>query len=159
MPKEKRPTFTLENARVIFPNLEGRPGKFNEEGRKGFAVILPEDFAQKLQRDGWHVNRLEPEDEEEGTVGEPFINIKVNYKNRAPRIVMVTSTGPVLMRESSVHILDDADIEYADVTCVAHPWERGLSCYLQKAFFVINEDVLDQKYGFGYLNTSEGDDD
>jgi len=156
MPDPKRPTFTLENAQVIYPNLEGRVSEYNKEGKKGFAIVLPEDFADKLLRDGWHVNRTEPREEGEPSI--PFINIKVNFKQKPPRVVMVTSTGPVPLNERSVGVLDDADIEYVDLTCIGNPWERGLSCYLQKAFFVINEDVLDQKYGFSYLN-QEGDED
>lgn len=157
MPKDKRPTFTIEEAPVRFPNFQGRPGRFNEEGKKGFAIELPPDFAQKLARDGFHVNTIDA-DAEEGIPGTPIINIKVNFDNRPPRVVMVTSSGPVPLNKKSVGMLDDADIQFADVTCVGHEWERGFSCYLQKGFFVINEDVLDQKYGFGYLS-EEGDDD
>ncbi len=156
-----QPTFTLEGAEILYHNFEGRVGDFNKEGKKSFSILLPPGFAEQLRRDGWHVNETKAEDEEAGDVGRPFINIKVNFKNRPPRVILVTSTGMQALTEHSVGMLDDADIANVDLTCVGFAYDvggsTGISCYLQKAYFTINEDVLDKKYGFGFLTDSPED--
>jgi hypothetical protein len=152
----QRPSFTLEDAIVKYRNFAGTVNEFNKEGKKSFAIELEESFAQRLMADGWHVNYTDPK--EEGDVSVPFINIKVNFKNRPPRVVMVTPDSMVPLTDHSIGMLDDADIINVDLTCIGNPWERGISCYLQKAFFKINVDILDQKYGFGYLSQEESDD-
>lgn len=152
----KRPTFTIEGALVKYRNFAGTVSEYNKEGKKSFAIELEPGFAAQLERDGWHVNYTDPR--EEGDESVPFINIKVNFKNRPPRVVMVTPDTLVPLTDQSIGMLDDADIIDVDLTCIGNPWERGISCYLQKAFFKINVDILDQKYGFGYLNQEENDD-
>lgn len=155
----KRPTFTIEEAPIMYRNFSGVVSGFNPEGKKSFSVKLDPDFAAMLERDGWHVKVKEPHDQEmEGEVGQHYINIKVNFANRPPRVVMVTPTGMVPLNDKSIRMLDDADIIDVDLTCVGKIWDRGISCYLQKAFFKINMDLLDQKYGFGYLDDEEDDD-
>lgn len=152
----QRPQFTLEGAEVLYHNFAGIVNEFNKEGKKSFAILLEPGFASQLERDGWHVNYTTPK--EEGDVARPFINVKVNFKNRPPRVVMVTPDSMVPLTDHSIGMLDDADIIDVDLTCIGNPWERGISCYLQKAFFKINVDILDAKYGFGYLNQQEEDD-
>lgn len=160
MPKgEKRPTFTIEDAEIMYRNFEGAINEYNKEGKKSFSIKLDPDFANQLRNDGWHVRTKEPGEDIEGEVGQDYINIKVNFKVKPPRVVMVTSGSMIPLTDRSIGMLDDADIVTVDLTCVGSPWERGISCYLQKAFFNINVDILDQKYGFGYLGNVEGEDD
>lgn len=154
--RAQRPSFTLEGATVKYRNFAGTVSEYNKEGKKSFAINLDPGFAQQLERDGWHVNYTNPK--EDGDESTPFINIKVNYKNRPPRVIMVTPDSMVPLTDHSIGMLDDADIIDVDLTCIGSPWERGISCYLTKAFFKINVDILDQKYGFGYLSQEEGDD-
>jgi len=161
MAKGNQLTFTLEGAEILYHNFEGRINEYNKEGKKSMAILLPPAFAEQLRRDGWHVNETKAEDEEAGEMGRPFINIKINFKFKPPRVILVTSTGMTPLTEHSIGMLDDADIANLDLTCVGSNWEigpnTGISCYLQKAYFTINEDVLDKKYGFGFL--SDGPDD
>jgi len=161
MPKGKPLSFTLEGAELLYHNFEGRVNEYNKEGNKSMAILLPPDFAEQLRRDGWHVNTTKATDEEAGELGRPFINIKINFKHKPPRVILVTSTGMTQLTAHSIGMLDDAELANIDVTCVGSEWEigpnSGISCYLQKGYFTINEDLLDKKYGFGFLQDTPDD--
>ncbi len=45
-------TFMVEDARLIFRNFAGKEGQYNREGDRNFAVILPDDVAEQMEKDG-----------------------------------------------------------------------------------------------------------
>src|SRR3954466_14802410 len=97
-------TFMVEDAPIIFRNFSGREGQYNREGDRNFAVILTEDVAQQMLKDGWNVKYLDPR--EEGDEPTPYISVSVNFKNRPPRVVLLTSTSRTQLDEDSVEVLD-----------------------------------------------------
>lgn len=141
-------TFMIEDAPIIFRNFAGKEGQYNREGDRNFAVILPEDVAARMLDDGWNVRYLEPR--EEGDVPTPYISVSVNFKNRPPRVVMLTSTTRTQLDEESVEILDWADIQTADLIARGYDWnvngKTGTKAYLQSLFVTIEEDALERKY-------------
>ena len=38
-----RGTLEIDNARIIFRNLEGRGGLYNREGDRSFALVVPDE--------------------------------------------------------------------------------------------------------------------
>ena len=66
-------TLMIEDARIIFRNFEGRPGRYNQEGRKNFGVVIEDQaVADQLTAEDWNIKVLEPRDEDEGpTPGRP----------------------------------------------------------------------------------------
>lgn len=147
MPDQAK-TFMIEDARIIFRNFAGKEGQYNREGDRNFAVILPEDIAQTMLEDGWNVRYLDAR--EEGDVDTPYIQVAVNFNNRPPRVVVITSTTRTQLDASSVEILDWADIKTADLIARGYDWtvggKSGTKAYLQSLFVTIEEDALERKY-------------
>ena len=141
-------TFMVENARIIFRNFSGKPGPFNKEGDRSFAVILPDGVDEEMLDDGWNVRYLDPRDEGDPPI--PYISIAVRYDIRPPRVVLLTATTRTQLDESSVEILDWSDIKVADLIARGYEWnvngKTGMKAYLQSLFVTIEEDALEQKY-------------
>lgn len=141
-------TFMVEDAPIIFRNFAGKEGQYNREGDRNFAVVLPLEVAETMLTDGWNVRYLEGR--EEGDPDTAYISIAVNFKNRPPRVVLLTSTTRTQLDEESVEVLDWADIQSADLIARGYDWsvngKTGTKAYLQSLFVTIEEDALERKY-------------
>ena len=141
-------TFMVEDAQIIFRNFSGKEGQYNREGDRNFAVILDPVLADRMLADGWNVRFLDPR--EEGEDPTPYIQVAVNFKNRPPRVVLITSASRTTLDESSVEVLDWADIKVADLIARGYEWtvngKSGTKAYLQSLFITIEEDELERKY-------------
>lgn len=141
-------TFMIEDAQLIFRNFSGKEGQYNREGDRNFCVILDDKIAKQMLEDGWNVKGLTSR--EEGEPDTPYIQIAVNFKNRPPRVVMITSTSRTFLDENSVSVLDWADIRVADLIAREYVWtvnnKTGVKAYLQSLFVTIEEDELERKY-------------
>jgi len=140
--------LTLENVTIAFRNFAGKEDTYNREGDRNFAILLDEDRAAQMERDGWNVKRLKPRDEEE--YGQAYIQVAVSYKARPPKIAMITSKGISYLGEDQVELLDWVDIEEADVTLNPYEWavngKTGVKAYVQGLFIKILEDYLQMKW-------------
>lgn len=149
-------TFMVEDARLVFRNFSGKEGQYNREGDRNFAVILDDDAANAMLKDGWNVKYLASR--EEGDEDTPYISVAVNFNNRPPRIVMITSTARTNLNEDSVAVLDWADVRTCDLIARAYQWDvngkTGIKAYLQSMFITIEEDELERKYA---LAAEDGD--
>lgn len=143
-------TFMVEDARLIFRNFSGEEGRFNKAGEKTFCVVLDPGVAEQMAKDGWAVKTLKPREDEDEEVGTPYIQVKVNFKNRPPRIVVITESARTTLNESMVGTLDWADIITVDLIARAYEWEvggkTGIAAYLQSMYVTIEEDALERKY-------------
>jgi len=141
-------TFMVEDARIIFRNFAGKEGQYNREGDRNFAVVLSDDVAVQMLEDGWNVKYLDARDE--GDTDTPYISVAVNFKNRPPRVVLLTSTSRTQLNEDSVEVLDYADIKTVDLICRGYDWmvgdKSGTKAYIQSLFVTIEEDALERKY-------------
>jgi hypothetical protein len=147
MPDEAK-TFMVEDARIIFRNFSGKEGQYNREGDRNFAVVLTDDVAVQMLADGWNVRYLEAR--EDGDTDTPYISVAVNFNNRPPRVVLLTSTTRTQLDEHAVEVLDWADIKTADLIARGYDWsvngKSGTKAYLQSLFVTIEEDALERKY-------------
>ncbi len=145
--------FQIEDARLIFRNFTGKEGQYNHEGARNFSVILTDDVAVEMLRDGWNVKYLEPR--EEGETPTPYIQVSVNFKNRPPNVVLLSSTGRTHLTDKTVDVLDWANIEKVDLIARAYDWtvngKSGTKAYLQTMFVTIEEDALERKYAIHEL--------
>lgn len=144
----ERKQVVIEGAQIIFRNFEGKETDYNTKGERNFCVVLDPDNAEKLRRDGWNVKATTPRDEGEEPIF--YISVKVNYKNRPPRVVMITSVSRTNLTEDTVELLDWADITNVDVIFVAYEWEfagkKGTKAYLKSLYVTVEEDELERKY-------------
>jgi len=145
----KIPPVTIENARLIYRNFGGVAKQFNAKGLRNFNVVLDIEIAKVLEQDGWNVKWDEPK--EDGDLPRARIKVAVRFDNYPPRIVLITKGGgKTVLDESSVDVLDWAEIQTADIVLTASPWDvqgkQGLKAYLRKGFFTLSEDDLESKY-------------
>ena len=141
-------TFMVEDARIMFRNFSGKEGQYNREGDRNFAVVIPDEIADQMVLDGWNVRQLDPR--EEGDDPTPYVQVSVNFNNRPPRVVLLTSTTRTQLDESSIEILDWADFKTVDLIARGYEWsvngKSGTKAYLQSLFVTIEEDALERKY-------------
>lgn len=141
--------LTIKNARLIFRNFAGEEGMYNRKGDRNFNVILPEDVAEKLEKDGWNVKYLKSQDDD-AERGEPYLQVAVSYKNRPPRVALITSQGRVTLSEDEIEVLDWVDIAKADLIINPYEWnvngKSGIKAYLKSLFVTQDEDELEREY-------------
>lgn len=140
--------ITLEDITIAFRNFQGKEDAYNRAGDRNFAILLDEEIAEQMLQDGWNVKRLKPREDDE--VPQAYIQVAVSYKNRPPKIGMVTSRGISYLGEEEVEMLDWVDIETADVTLNPYEWvvngKTGVKAYVQTLFVKIEEDYLQEKW-------------
>jgi len=141
----------IEDARIIFRNFAGAEGRFNAKGKRNFNVLLDDDTADAMLKDGWNVKYLQPRLEEEDAKPQPRLEVAVHYgAGQPPRVVMITTKGKTSLDESMLPILDWAEIENVDMIIRPHQWEvsgkTGVKAYLKSIYVTIREDELERKY-------------
>lgn len=139
----------VDDARIIYRNFSGAPSKYNREGDRNFAMVIPnEEMADALINDtnqygvGWNVKIKRPREDGE----DPFmyLPVKVKFNDRGPHIYLVTGKRTVRLNEETVSILDDVDIEQVDLDI--RPYDDVVngkpfrSAYLQSIRIIQNVD-------------------
>lgn len=142
-------TFVIEDAQIIYRNFSGAPTPFDQQGgKRTFAVVLDKKTADAMAVDGWNV-KCKPA-REEGEEEFCFIEVTVNYKQRPPKIVVLTDTSATTLTDDTVAMLDWADIRKLDLVAREYQWavgaNSGIKAYLKSMFVTIDEDPLEKKY-------------
>lgn len=141
--------LTIKNAKLFSRNFSGKEGKYNPPGRRNFCVFIDDlRMAEQMKEDGWNIRFLEPRDENEDR--RAFMQVAVSYRNRPPKVVLVSSRGQTLLAEEELDMLDWAEIANVDLTINPSHWNnngrQGIKAYLRSIFITIVEDELDQLY-------------
>lgn len=139
----------IENARIIYRNFAGVGSKFNREGDRNFAVIIPtEELKDELMENGWVVKVKPPRDDYE----EPFmfLPVKVKFNSRGPAAYIVSGDSVTRLNEETIDILDEIDIASVDLDLRPYDWEvngkTGRSAYLQAINVTQNVDRFGARY-------------
>ena len=132
-----RGILQIDDARIIYRNFKGEASKFNREGDRNFALIIPnEELADSLIAEGWNVKVKPPRDESD----DPFIflPIKVKFNDRGPNVYLVTGDRQNKLDEESIGCLDDVDIVSVNLDVRPYDWgpigpdqKCGRTAYLQ----------------------------
>lgn len=115
-----RGIIEINDARICFRNFRGEGGKFNKEGDRNFAVIIPnQEMADTLIEDtnqygvGWNVKIKAPR--EEGDEPFMYLPVKVKFNERGPAVYLQSGKNRVKLDEESVSMLDEIDIANVDM--------------------------------------------
>lgn len=143
-------TITFEDVRIGFKNFSGKEGKFNAAGNRNFAIFLEPEEAATLIQDGFNVKYLKPRDAEEEANPQAYLSVKVNFRGKPPKIILLSSKGKTALDEDTVDLLDWADLASVDLIINPFEWEvqgkTGVAAYLKSMYATLDEDELDRKY-------------
>ena len=160
MAKNNIENIKIENARIVFRNLSGKPDKYNPRGgKRSFSVVIEDpEFANELKREGWNIKQFNqsPDSDEEPA---HFISVKVSYNNIPPHIYLCTSKNKTLLNEDTVGQLDYADISNVDIVITPYQYEMngesGISAYVKTMYVTVVEDEFASKYEYDDLDDEE----
>ena len=129
-----RDILQIDDARIIYRNFAGRGDKYNREGDRNFAVVIPdEDMANELTNLGWNVKIKPPR--EDGDTPFMFLPVKVKFNDRGPNVYLKTGNVQNKLDEESVGLLDNIDIIGVDLDIRPFDWDvngkQGRTAYLQ----------------------------
>lgn len=146
---DRRPDITMEGVELLFRNFSGKEGEMNPKGQRNFCVVLEDDVAQAMAKDGFNVKQLKPREEDDE--GKYFIKVKVNFESQwPPRIYLITSRGKTILGPEDMPVLDWTQITNSDLIVSPSNWKTasgsGVTLYLKSGYFTIYEDELDLKY-------------
>ena len=145
----------IDDSRLIFRNFKGAGDKYNKEGDRNFAVIIPtEEMAEALQNDtnkygvGWNVKIKPPREEGD----EPFIYlaVKLKFNDKGPIIYLQSGKNRVKLTEETVGMLDDIEIISVDLDI--RPYDSEVSgkpfraAYLQSMCVTQNIDRFSARF-------------
>ena len=137
-----RDILQIDDARIIYRNFAGRGDKYNREGDRNFAVLIPdEEIADELTRRGWNVKVKPPR--EEGDTPFMYLPVKVKFNDRGPNIYLRTGRVQNRLEEADIGRLDRIDIIGVDLDIRPYDWEvngkTGRTAYLQS--ICVTQDV------------------
>lgn len=148
MPQNQNNEVTLEDVRIVFRNFAGVARKFNDAGKRNFAVVLTDEMATELEQDSWNVKRRPPREDDE----DPFniLKVKVSFQGRPPRLVLLSRRGRTTLDEETAELMDFVEIDKVDL--IIRPYDVVVdgkayrSAYLKTIYVTMHEDDLDVKY-------------
>ena len=137
-----RDILQIDDARIIYRNFAGRGDKYNREGDRNFAVLIPdEEIADELTRRGWNVKVKPPR--EEGDTPFMYLPVKVKFNDRGPSVYLRTGRVQNRLEEEDIGCLDRIDIIGVDLDIRPYDWEvngkTGRTAYLQS--ICVTQDV------------------
>ena len=145
----ERGILQIEDARIIYRNFAGIGSKYNREGDRNFAVIIPnQEIADELIADGWAFKIKPPRDDDDSPF--MYLPVKVKFNNRGPAAYVKSGNSVQRLNEDTIGMLDEIDIQSVDMDLRAYDWEvngkTGRSAYLQAINVIQNIDRFGAQY-------------
>lgn len=139
----------IDDARIIYRNFRGEGGKFNREGDRNFAVVIPkQELADELRNRGWNVKIKPPKDEEDSPF--MYLPVKVKFNDRGPQVYLRTGDRVNRLDEETISILDDINIRSVDLDIRPYDWDvngkSGRTAYLQSIEVIQEIDRFAARY-------------
>lgn len=140
-----RGILQIDDARIIYRNFRGEGDRFNREGDRNFAVVIPnQEIADELKNDGWNVKIKAPR--EDGDQPFMYLPVKVKFNDRGPYCHLVTGRNRIKLDENTISCLDKIYISSVDLDVRPYDWEvsgnTGRTAYLQSIRVV--QDIRDR---------------
>lgn len=142
----------IEGASLIFKNFQGKASNYNDEGNRNFGVLLDDEVAEQLERDGWNVKHLKPRPDDPQQYRQPWLSVKVKFNPYPPVAMLINSRGKKRLVEETIDQLDWSIIKNCDL--IIRPYNypsvggrpAGVSAYLKAIYVTISEDEFSDKY-------------
>ena len=144
-----RGILQIDDARIVYRNFTGVGSKYNREGDRNFAVVIPnEDLANRLTDDGWNV-RIKPP-RVDGDDPFMYLPFKVKFSDRGPVVYLRSGRSMNKLDEESIGLIDNVDILSVDMDIRPYDWEvngkTGRTAYLQSMCVIQRVDRFAEKY-------------
>lgn len=144
-----RGILQIDDARIIYRNFRGEGGKFNREGDRNFAVVIPkQELADELLNRGWNVKIKPPKDDEDSPF--MYLPVKVKFNDRGPQVYLRTGDRVNRLDEETISVLDDIDIRSVDLDIRPYDWDvngkSGRTAYLQSIEVIQEIDRFAARY-------------
>lgn len=139
----------IDDARIIYRNFRGEGGKFNREGDRNFAVVIPkQELADELLNRGWNVKIKPPKDGEDSPF--MYLPVKVKFNDRGPQVYLRTGDRVNRLDEETISVLDDINIRSVDLDIRPYDWDvngkSGRTAYLQSIEIIQEIDRFAARY-------------
>lgn len=144
-----RGILQIDDTRIIYRNFRGEGGKFNREGDRNFAVVIPkQELADELLNRGWNVKIKPPKDEEDSQF--MYLPVKVKFNDRGPQVYLRTGDRVNCLDAETISMLDDIDIRSVDLDIRPYDWDvngkSGRTAYLQSIEVIQEIDRFAARY-------------
>lgn len=144
-----RDILQIDDARITYRNFSGVGSKFNREGDRNFAVIIPDqEVADALVEAGWNVKIKPPR--EEGDTPFMYLPVKIKFNDRGPNVYLKTGSRLNELDEESIDVLDNVDILCVDLDIRPYDWDvngkTGRTAYLQSIRVTQQVDRFAEQY-------------
>lgn len=117
-----RGILQIDDARIVYRNFSGAGSKFNREGDRNFAVVIPDQvMADALIAEGWNVKIKPPRDEDDTPF--MYLPVKIKFNDRGPNCYLATGNRMNRLDEESICCLDDVDILSVDMDIRPYDWD------------------------------------
>lgn len=142
----------IEGARLIFKNFQGEKKQYNKEGDRNFGVLLNDDLAEELERDGWNVKYRPPREDDPDQHAQAWLPVKVKFDPYPPVAVLINSRGKMKLDEETIGQIDWSYIKNCDLIIRPYNYPAfnnnpgGVAAYLKAIYVTINEDEFVEKY-------------
>lgn len=141
----------IDDARLVYRNFTGVGSKFNREGDRNFAVVIPdEETKDALLAEGYNVKIKPPRDEDD--LPFMYLPVKIKFNDRGPNVYIQTQSRRNKRRldEESIACLDNVDILQVDLDIRPYDWEvngkNGRTAYLQSMHVIQQVDRFHERF-------------
>lgn len=146
----ERGVLEVDDARICYLNFSGVGTKFNREGDRNFALIIPDtELADMLTNNGWNVKVKPPRDEDDTPF--MFMPVKIKFNAKEPAVYLKSGASATRLNEDTIGMLDDISIVSVSMDIRPYDWEvngkSGRTAYLQAIEVIQRIDRFGAKYG------------
>ena len=151
---EKKVTglITIEDARLIYKNFQGKPSMYNAEGNRNFGVLLTDELAERLIADGWRVKYLNPKEDDPEQYRQPWLPVKIKFGMYPPIAKIINDKGQKSLDEETIGMLDWTPARTVDLVIRPYNYPEqpgrpaGVSAYMKAIYYTVLEDPIAKKY-------------
>lgn len=107
------------NVDPVFRNFAGEERQYNRFGDRNFGIVIDEQTAKNLERNGWRIRWMKPK------VGAkiPYLFIKVMPNEAIPEITLRSNGNEAILALEEWNTLDYLPIRIVKMTVHAKAWQ------------------------------------